>query len=560
MRKWLLFLTVLVVLAGAFTACKRNNQQTTAAQPPLQLTPSAPVQPPPTLLRIHFAGTDEISSNKNSIAFTNEFGCAEARALEDQTLDKLSRAPGTWFKDKLPTGADDGSAQLRPLLDDFLKSEWVLEMRGATDSPEYALAIRLNDTRAQLWQTNLRSLLESWTKISARDITNGWELKKDLRPNLFRFVRTGDWVVLGCGQDKLPLSDEWIQTGTSLEKEASWLSVDVDWPKLQQFFPALAKFDFPVTSLQVTGTNGMFVLTGKFDLAQPLPPLDKWQIPTNIIHQPLISFTAARGFGPWLQNQSWSGLLNLSPEPSQLISWALGRGPLETYVALPVPDATNAMAQVDQNLTDNTNWQKRLLINFQKTVTTNRISWQGFPYINPELRALRETNGDFLMADIYPMPPFGRMAPTDLYRAFSGDNVVFYHWEITATRLQALPEVTQILLLLTKHREFDLNGPAAQWLSRIGPTLGNSVTEVVETGPTELVFTRSAPAGLTAVELMILANWLQASNFPGCDLSPPPRPKVLHGPHGPVKTLSAPVPGPPPAPVHAPAPPLPPPH
>ncbi len=137
-----------------------------------------------TIVRIHFAGGNNISRDANSSAFTNEFCSAEARALESQTLDKLSHAPGVWFKDKLPDGLEDGSAQLRPLLDDFLKSEWAFEMRDVPASPEYALAIRLDDTRAQLWQTNLRSLLESWTKITARNIVGGWELKKDMPPNL----------------------------------------------------------------------------------------------------------------------------------------------------------------------------------------------------------------------------------------------------------------------------------------------------------------------------------------------------------------------------------------
>ncbi len=127
---------------------------------------AAQAQPQPDLIaRIHFAGVDQISADTNHLAFTNLFCSAEARALESQTLDKLSRAPGVWFKSKLPPGAGDGAAQLRPLLDDLLKSEWVFEMRDAPGSPEYALAIRLNDERAQLWSKNLAELLQSWTRI-----------------------------------------------------------------------------------------------------------------------------------------------------------------------------------------------------------------------------------------------------------------------------------------------------------------------------------------------------------------------------------------------------------
>ena len=59
-------------------------------------------QPQPDLIaRIHFAGAEAISADTNHLAFTNLFCSAEARALESQTLDKLSRAPGAWFKSKL---------------------------------------------------------------------------------------------------------------------------------------------------------------------------------------------------------------------------------------------------------------------------------------------------------------------------------------------------------------------------------------------------------------------------------------------------------------------------
>jgi len=80
------------------------------------------------------------------------------------------------------------------------------------------------------------------------------------------------------------------------------------------------------------------------------------------------------------------------------------------------------------------------------------------------------------------------------------------------------------MLLITRHKQLDANSAAGKWLNQIGPTLGNSVTKVTQTGPSELTFMRKAPGGLTAFELTALANWLEATNFPGCDLRLPPRP------------------------------------
>ena len=111
-------------------------------------------------------------------------------------------------------------------------------------------------------------------------------------------------------------------------------------------------------------------------------------------------------------------------------------------------------------------------------------------------------------------------------------------------RLKCLPELTQFALLMTRHAQLDANSAAAKWLDLIGPRLGASTTEVTQTGPQQLSFARNAPAGLTALELIALANWLQAPNFPGCDLRLPPRPRTPPLLHHPVKQLSSPAPAP----------------
>ena len=490
------------------------------------------------IVQIHFAGGDNISTDKNSTAFENEFSSPQARALESQTLDKLSRAPGVWFKDKLPTGASDGSALLRPLLDDFLKSEWVFEMRDAPASPEYALAIRLDVNRAQLWQNNLRSLLESWTKITAQDIPGGWELKKDVAPNLFRFVRAGNWVIIGCGQDELPTIDDWSRERTIPQIGTDWLSAKLDWPRLAQLFPALAAFDFPQINLHTAGKDGNLQLTGTLDLTQPLPSLEKWQVPAEIIHQPLTSFTAARGFAPWLNNQAWAKDFRLSPDPDQLFIWSLGLMPLQTFIAVPVPDATRALAQLGENLSADASWQSRFMFPMAINKTPGRISLQGAPFIAPEVLALRESSGNFLFGDVFPNIPRGKAPPPEVFQVLNQPNLVFYHWEITSARLKNLPQLTQLALMLTKHFQLNGSSAASQWLELIGPTAGVSVTEATETGPMELSFSRSSPTGLTAVELIALANWLETPNFPGCDLRLPTK---RFTPHRPMKKLAAPM-------------------
>ena len=472
---------------------------------------------PDLVARIHFAGADQISADPNHFAFTNEFCSAEARALESQTLDKLSRVPGMWFKSRIVTGAGDGAAQLRPLLDDLLKSEWLFEMRDTTNgSPEYALAIRLNTERSELWNTNLESLLQRWTGVGTfADRSGNWTVMKHEPPNLFQFRRDGDWVVIDCGQDKLSLGGEMLQ-GAAVKN--GWLSVDANWPRLAQLFPVLREFDFPKIQMQAVGHDRNLQLTGKLTLTQALPPLEKWRVPTSTIHQPLVSFTAARGAGPWLAKQSWMQPLVIQPQPDQLFIWALGRIPFMTFAAEPMPDAKAALARLYQRLSADTNWRRNFIGPFTMTNANDEISWRGMPFIMPFVRAVREPAGDFLVGGFFPNPSKAPPPPPELLAPLNQPGLVYYHWEVTAERLQELPQFSQLMFTLTHHHQVDYVSTAGKWLNRVGPSLGSTVTEVTQTAPNELAFKRTAPGGLTAIELLAFVNWLEVPGFPAFDL------------------------------------------
>ena len=516
--------------------------------------------PAPALIaRIHFAGAGQISADTNAVAFTNLWCSSEAQALRVQTLNKLSRVPYDWLKQKMLSSTNTGAGQLRPLLDDLLGAEWFLQIGDATNgAPELALAIRLDAGRAQLWQTNLEGVLEGWTMLPVEKNRNGWELKKHLPPNLVRFVQVGDWVVFGWGQDKLVLNDELVRRVLAEKRPApaekdSWLTADVDWPRLARWFPSINPLDLPETRWQAVGRDGNLHLNGKLIFPHPLTlALEPWRMPTNTIRQPFISFTAARGIAPWLEKQSWAQPYEISPVPNQVFIWALAQMPFMTFAAAPVPDGGAALKELEQKVSANTNWQSHFEAPLTIDVTNNQISWLGLPYIVPGVEALTEPSGDYLFASIFPNGPKSKPLPPELFQLLAQSNLVYYHWEITAVRLKMLPQLSQLALMVTHHRQLDEQSAAGKWLARIGPTLGNTVTEVKQTGPNELSFTRKAPAGLTAVELTALANWLEVPDFPGCDLRLPPF-KARH-PH-PKKTPGTTPVKIPAAPPSAPAPP-----
>lgn len=493
------------------------------------------------IARIHFVGTEQISADKNSPAFTNLFGSAEAQALKTQTLDKLSRAPYLWLKEKIAAGAGDGTAQLRPLLDDLLKAEWFLDARTAADgSPEFALAIRLDNNRAELWQNNLAAVLESWTKISAQNIAGGWQLTKHHPPDSIRFTRTGEWVVFSCEHADFALGNGVVAKIPPSAAKNYWLSLDADWPQLVKIFPALKPVDLPETKLQVIGRDGNLHLDGKIVSPQPFAmTLDQWRLPTNLIHQPFISLTAARGIAPWLQKQSWAQPFLISPVPNQIFCWALEGTPFQTFVAVPVPDANTALVQLHDKLAapQAADLQNQFFMPVTAVMTNHEISWTGIPFATPSVRAVRETSGDYLVGGLFPNSPGSTPLPPEWFTRLAPANLVYYHWELTDPRLKMLLQPAQLALMMAKHKQLDGEAVATKWLNHVGPTLGSTITEITQTAPNELTFTRVAPGGLTAVELFALASWLEAANFPGCDLPPPPQKRFQRPP---VKVLSTP--------------------
>ncbi|HEU6448416.1 MAG TPA: hypothetical protein VFV23_08270 [Verrucomicrobiae bacterium] len=492
------------------------------------------------IARIHFLGGDKISSDPASKAFANEFDSPEARTLENQTLGKLAAAPATWFRSKIPAGAADGSAQLRPLLGDLLKSEWIFEIRDAPGSPEYALAIRVNSSRAVSWSKNLQTLLESWTKISAQKTPNGWELKKHDAPDLIQFSRSGDWVIVDCGQNKLSLTGEILKPSA----KDGWLAADLNWPRLAQLYPALAKFDFPKIEMQVIGHDGELHFTGNLNLSSPLPALAKWNLPATVIHQPFNSFTAVRGITPWLEKQSWARRYEVSPMPNQFFIWALPAVPFQTFAAAPVPNGNSALAQLDSKIVaaQNPNPAPGLFMPITAQLTNNEITWRGIPFASPFIRSLHEKSGDFLFGGFFPNIARSQPLPKELFTALNQPNLVYYHWEVTSNRAPQVLQISQLGLMLSEHKQLDGNSAAAKWLAHFTPMLGATVTTATEVSPMKISFTRRAPGGLTAPEFYALADWLEAPNFPGCNLKLPPRPDLKHRPlmHGHVPVPAAP--------------------
>jgi hypothetical protein len=175
---------------------------------------------------------------------------------------------------------------------------------------------------------------------------------------------------------------------------------------------------------------------------------------------------------------------------------------------------------------------------------TNEISFSGTPFVSPRLRALQTPDGPFLFAELFPNVPRGKPLPRELFQRLAKPNLVYYHWEITASRIPELLHMTQLGLMLTRHKQLAAGSAAYEWMQRVGGAWGNTDTEITQSGPAELTFARKTPGIFTAPEIFALANWLEATNFPGYDLRLPPPSQRAKQLHHPTQLLSAPAPAP----------------
>src|SRR5690242_6978346 len=154
----------------------------------------------PVLARLHWLGLNQISADTNSAQFMKIWRLPETVALEAQTLDKLSR----WLAGGATNAA---SAKLRPLLDDFVSSEFYLEFHAATNSlqtgsgsqpstfnHQLCFALHLPADRAQLWQNNLAEALRDLTGIQPAVDKQGWMLTLSHSSGLIECTRHNGWT------------------------------------------------------------------------------------------------------------------------------------------------------------------------------------------------------------------------------------------------------------------------------------------------------------------------------------------------------------------------------
>ncbi|EEF58350.1 hypothetical protein [Pedosphaera parvula] len=520
---------ILFALVGVGLASGCDKAVTESKKPGIAMVvPAAVTNKPEAEVRLHFIGTAQAMADTNSARLKEMGDLPASKDLLEEMLQKLATTPYRLFKDKFDNNAKPSAELIRPLVEDVLRAESYTEMRAMTKViPEMLIAVQLDNARAEVWRTNIATVLKSWTHLSTIDIEvngyKGWELKKHKDPNVIRLIRAGDWVVFGWGQDQIQLLPGMLEKIKSngrpvdVEKD-SLLHAWVNGPALNVYQPTNLPVKFPITDITLANHKDYFRTSVKMDFAEPLNmTLDPWQVPTNLIHDPLIFFLGVRGIGPWLKQFPQTQALNLDTIPNQYFGWAMDKVPLETSIIAPVQNGTNLMQQLGPLLLSRYNpflEQKHIGQLLWKT-NQNQILWAGLPMLSPNLKLYSAPSGDFLRLEVFPNPAVKDPLPTEiLTQIMSKTNLFYYDWEVTGERLPQLRGLSDFYCILSGKAFVGPNALVQKWLDVMAPKLGNCGTVGTVTSPTELTFVRNASIGLSALELTLLKRWVASPNFP----------------------------------------------
>ncbi len=496
-----------------------------------------------TIADVHWLGLKQISADTNSAQFMKVWQLPETVAFVAQTLDKFSRWPGG--------GATNAAgALLRPLLDDLVARESYLEVRArtnlqsATRNPQFLLALRLPADRARLWQTNLAAALEKLTGThpAPGGTGSGWLFQPTQVPDQIKFSRDGEWTLMSVGHDAGDLMPEFsahimhkhalfVQSATNFWLEADGAPLHAagifsifaggkDWDAVAGLFTLNSQFStLDRLNFTLVGEGTNIVTHGAFNFSRPmglvLPP---WEIPTNLIHQPLTSFLAVRGIAPWLASLPAWQKLQLAPPPNQAYFWSEPVIPFQTYFVAPLPAASNRLYQLADHLVKNANpW---LATNgtgtFQWIPGAQGLIWNDVVIISPFLQAVVVDSHDYVVGGLYPRPVGNyNPPPADvLHTVLDTPNLVYYQSEPTGDRVEAGLFINQLFRVAFHKAQLPHEAVGTRWLKHIEPLLGDSVTFVIQNGPEQLTFTRKSTVGFSAFELHLLIDWLESPQFP----------------------------------------------
>jgi hypothetical protein len=424
----------------------------------------------------------------------------------------------------LPANSPSQAALFRPLLDDALAHESVIEWHASA----FGLAVKLPDSRAKAWDTQLRRAVATWKLGNPVDRgAAGWDLNKN-GANL-RFSRADNWVAVSIGSAVGVESNVLTHARHPASKGiGAWLEGDVNLSQWKGRLSVLDGFNnLPTAHFSMSNRADFVRAFVQLDFPKPHQwKTEPWQMPTNAIWDPLMDFTVARGIGGVLEGLPAFRNLGWKPTPSQVCGWGVRDFPFQLNYAFPAHDVSRQLKAIEPKLSAEVRRIAGGDFAGSLALTTNQaeVIWRGLPLAVPNLGQVKTTNGEFALISFFPIPHLKERPPQELFAQIARNDLVLYDWESTPHRMNTWRQFYQIGEIGSRRSLTPTNALDQRWQSDIMPLLRDAVTEMHASSPTQMTLVRKSSIGLTSFELVTLSRWLESAEFPAFGVYPPKTP------------------------------------
>jgi hypothetical protein len=489
MRKGLVYLALLFASAGAFAQSGKEAKAETLA-------------------RWHFVGTKQLSDAKDLPSLRDILALKESEDLRNAAIDGFAmHVAGRFTKTNQTNINAQIAALIKPLLPDIIQNESRFELAASgAQHADWSFALKLPPEHTAEWHKNLSNLAESaHMKITPASKGSGWSAQQENYH--FTVSPTKDWLILdgGFGQ----IENKSRKAPKSGGKEL--LTAEINCPAIAKLWNAGRFQHAPKLTLNVEARKGKLRSEMLVDYPQSLNITpEPWNVPTDLIRDPLIGFTAIQGIGPTLAENPQFKALGAQKTPNQAFFWSQSILAFTVFTAADVGNPATVLKNLEANL-------PAALTSGSigaMTVLTNRpgILWRGLPVITPFLEAGNDGKSPYLVAGLFPAnQEKAKPAPPELFAQLKKQkNLVYYDWEITQERLKQWRPIWQAAQIV-RGKSF---GPSAsdRWIEAITPKLQNTITEAFLEGPNRLKLVRNSQSGLSALELVLLAHALDPND------------------------------------------------
>ncbi|HEX7861692.1 MAG TPA: hypothetical protein VF773_15250 [Verrucomicrobiae bacterium] len=482
-----------------------------------QLNSTAKQSNSATVLQWSFVGTEALAKNKDLAVFNKFRDLPESTALRNALATNLASMAVSGLQPKggpnapAPTGMTEAIAALiQPIVTDLVQHESRFQMDSAkTNNVDWFLAAKIPEDRSSTWSKSLTQLTAFGGLKGANNNPSSWQASGtnyDLK-----FTRSGEWTILEGGKSVAnSKTAEAFREGLKKRADKSVLSVDLNGALLGKLRRATNLSHVPNLALRAEPRDDGFFSELTVDYPQDLGiKPEKWNVPEELIDEPLLGFTAIQGIREKLEASEWFKTLGVKKTPNQLFAWSQKISPFSISIAAEVPNAAEAVTN-----------SARLLQNAkfpagQLEFPTNRTAaiWTGLPIATPFFAARTNSGKPYLVAGLFTASVRRNPVPKDLFNQLNQKNLVYYDWEITGERIRQGIPTWHLYYLLGGKFIPDNTAPSMQFLQEVRGNIGNTVTTGTLESPRRIRLTRQSHLGASALELLLLAHYIDHADL-----------------------------------------------